>query len=387
MSGIMKISFARGMPPAAVEVLSPDFQTVETLSLQAGEHREVPVPSEASFLRVHLPSGKIVTVQHPGNFDYHLDLAKLLGKEERALSAGPESYEPKIPAAGEIRKMAAGDYDEGIMPSIRWARFRVIDKGRGLQMGGNVEVEFGQTMEARLVAGGTRVTLRPAETLADGTRAEKWTVGYLRLFAPGGTLRLQLPGSLRRARIEVGEGVIRVSLATESELADSIGAYLLRGNYDAAKSMAQIVDGAYFALAAKRQDPVAATVAAYLLLRLERFDLLHDWARNLANWFPQMSDGAIIWACQLLAQGKEWDEAAKYLRMAADRELPIYTEGLRLLVEASDRLEGPESLALRRLTERAGQVNWNSPFTAGFFADNTSREQRRVFRIGYLNLP
>jgi hypothetical protein len=381
MSGFMKITFAPGMPPAAVEILSPDLQTVDTLSLRAGDRRAVQVPSEASFLRVHLPSGKIVTVQHPGDLDYNLSLPELLGKEERALLSAPEREESEMKKITEIRPLSSRN-TEDLKPIIARARFQIMEKGAEMKMERGVAVEVGQPMLGRLVADGSRLTLRPPDD-----RSLNPVVGHLNVSAHGGTLRLQLPGNLRLARVEVENEQVSINLATKSPLADSISAYLLRGNYDAAKSMAQLLDGAYFALAEKMQDPVTAVIGAYLLLRLERFDLLHDWARNLANWFPDMSDGAIIWACQLLEQGKEWHEAARYLQIAAERELPIYTEGLRMLVDATDRLEGPESKASRRLTERVGQVNWNSPFTAGVIIPPMSRDKRPVFRIGFLNLP
>ena len=36
----------------------------------------------------------------------------------------------------------------------------------------------------------------------------------------------------------------------------------------------------------KLQSPLGATMAAVILLRAGRRDLLHDWLRNLAEWFP-----------------------------------------------------------------------------------------------------
>src|SRR5947208_2505028 len=70
MTGVMKIKFASDMPMATVEVLTPDLETVQQVALEAGREANVPVPSEASFIRVHLPSGRSVTFRHPGNLDY-----------------------------------------------------------------------------------------------------------------------------------------------------------------------------------------------------------------------------------------------------------------------------------------------------------------------------
>jgi hypothetical protein len=43
-------------------------------------------------------------------------------------------------------------------------------------------------------------------------------------------------------------------------------------------------------------SPLAATVAALILLRANRLDLLHNWLHNLANWFDEQSDGPALWA-------------------------------------------------------------------------------------------
>src|SRR5438552_2018121 len=62
MSSELTIRFADDMPPASVEVVSPDFRTVTRLMLDGGREAKVDVPSEFSFLRVYLPSGRVVTL-------------------------------------------------------------------------------------------------------------------------------------------------------------------------------------------------------------------------------------------------------------------------------------------------------------------------------------
>lgn len=48
----------------------------------------------------------------------------------------------------------------------------------------------------------------------------------------------------------------------------------------------------------KLLSPLAATVATALLLKGNQFDRLHDWARNLAIWFPAIPDGVVFWTDQ-----------------------------------------------------------------------------------------
>ncbi len=79
MSDRLTIRFASDMPAATVEVVSPDLQVVDRVMLNAGRSREVDVPSEQSFLRVHLPSGQVVTLQDPGNLDRKISMAMIRG--------------------------------------------------------------------------------------------------------------------------------------------------------------------------------------------------------------------------------------------------------------------------------------------------------------------
>jgi hypothetical protein len=74
-------------------------------------------------------------------------------------------------------------------------------------------------------------------------------------------------------------------------------------------------------------SPLAATVAALILLRANRLDLLHNWLRNLANWFDERPDGPALWAEQVLRQQPRGidaaiAEAAEYLGLLVELGLP-----------------------------------------------------------------
>ncbi|MGO8503796.1 caspase family protein [Rhizobium leguminosarum] len=60
----------------------------------------------------------------------------------------------------------------------------------------------------------------------------------------------------------------------------------------------------------KMDSPLAATVGAMILLKANRLDLMHDWTRNLANWFPTLSDGVVLWVeqCRRTAMNGKLDE-------------------------------------------------------------------------------
>lgn len=61
-----------------------------------------------------------------------------------------------------------------------------------------------------------------------------------------------------------------------------------------------LLQGAEDYLREKVHDPLAAAAGALYLVRFEMFDKMHGWARNLADWFPWLADGAAAWAAQLL---------------------------------------------------------------------------------------
>jgi hypothetical protein len=82
MSGKLTITFAPDMPAAAVEVVAPDWSTVDRVWLSPGQQKSVDVPSEASFLRVHLASGATVSLQDPGKLDRVITKAMLTGRRE-----------------------------------------------------------------------------------------------------------------------------------------------------------------------------------------------------------------------------------------------------------------------------------------------------------------
>ncbi len=124
----------------------------------------------------------------------------------------------------------------------------------------------------------------------------------------------------------------------------------------------------------KIRNPSAAAIGAYYLLRLEKFDRLHDWAKNLANWKAWLPDGSVLWAWQLIKEGRksgsmDLNEVRSRLLQAVDRGIPIYTEGLKLLLEGlkllkyTNREDEEVKNALLKVSTYAEAANWNSTVT------------------------
>ena len=91
-------------------------------------------------------------------------------------------------------------------------------------------------------------------------------------------------------------------------------------------------------LSEKTESPLSATIATLLLVRSRHWERLHDWPRNLANWFPQLSDGCVLWAEQLLLSGGDSAEALRYLLMLKDRRLPVLSPAYSRLREFQEEL-------------------------------------------------
>jgi hypothetical protein len=364
MSGALTIKFAPDMPAATVEVVSPDLEVVQRVMLDPGRSTSVQVPSEASFLRVHLPSGQVVTLKDPGNLTREVSLNTI----QRRLQGSQPPLEEELPeqsSVSEIRRYHRGRSRTTTPPMAP------LTPLLPLRTYGRVEL----TGAGGLISG----------VLASGGREAQWHLPYnpqqpplvLKILEQFGTrLELRVPGNASRiwaradALREQSAVSFSVRIATIAPSADTIASYLQRGDLYSAEAMAQWIGEAAGLLFGKMEDPYAAAVGAYLLLRLKKFDEMHDWARNLASRFNFLPDGCVIWAWQLIhQQSSNASEIRKYLLMAVDRGLPVYSEGLRLLTDGL-RLMGPDGKAPRdKVVQSAGVVLWSSPLTASLAAE------------------
>jgi len=392
MSGTMRIRFAPDMPVAAVEVLSPDLETVKQVAIRPGGEEQVQVPSERSFIRVHLASGRIVTLRHDGNLTYEISRSALEGQRGRPRSSTPNrppitiqevrGYHSFRSAAKQVSAATTGLPLPVELFGTEEPSPTQFTPGFNPVLPDGIRTQWQPEVRGRLSLDGRELAFTPI--VQDHPYTLRVSVGETRLV-------VSLPGKLDAAYVrvdEVGEGgrMVSVRIATTSKEADTVGAYLTRGDYYAAETMASWADEAAEMLDEKQRNPYAAAVGAYLLLRLERFDLMRDWAYNLATWFPFLSDGCVIWAWQNIRQRNDPTVAQHFLLEAVTRGLPVHTEGLRLLSEGL-RLIGPPGVqALAELTRLSGQVVWNSPFTARLEGIPSTTGSTTTFDVDYMPL-
>lgn len=81
----------------------------------------------------------------------------------------------------------------------------------------------------------------------------------------------------------------------------------------------------------KLEDPIAATVAAYALLKFGDLDSLEDCTESLRNWFEWLPDGIAIRGEYLARIGKHQEALAVFLELPS-RGLPLFSDGLSYVI-------------------------------------------------------
>ncbi len=364
MSSDLTITFAPDMPAATVEVVAPDFQVVGRVMLAGGRSKVVQVPSEATFLRVLMPFGETVTLQDPGN------LSRTISKE--TLSSKLTSRRP-----GYAEQLESDESSQDRSSLFDLNRYHAL-RARSLPdipAGSENTLPLSTFGHARLLSGQTPLP----GTSVSRSREAHWRIAggplqpplVLRIERPQeAACEIRIPADAdhvwaRADRLRDHDGIaFSVRLSTTEPAADTILGYLQRGDLYSAEAMTEWIAESEELLLYKKADPYAAAVGAYLLLRLKRFANLRDWPKNLADRFEFLPDGCVIWAWQLIQQrSADTAQIRNYLIKATERGLPVYAEGLRLLIEGLRLLGKDTATALAGLTDRAGVVVWDSPLT------------------------
>lgn len=129
----------------------------------------------------------------------------------------------------------------------------------------------------------------------------------------------------------------KVVIGGFSANAEAIMEYLRAGRLGAVETLLDPGgDLAHRLLHDKVEDPVAATAAAYYLLRKRDWERLPDqWLRNLENWYEWIPDTRLIRAMSRIERGMPIVEAsalaANTLSHFLDRGFPIFSEATWLL--------------------------------------------------------
>lgn len=191
---------------------------------------------------------------------------------------------------------------------------------------------------------------------------------------------------------------LAVHVNMQNKAAQALLSYMQRGDIESAQKVSQpVIDEAYQMFREKMQDPAAACVAGYLLTSTSNWKHMPlDWCSNLSVFFPHIADGSIINAHRRIVDLPEdlspsdLQGIADLLLLAAERGLPIYSAGLRLLNDdllalsnsikelgANKSLLRKVDLAYQRTTSWLQYCDFKNPFTTLIF--ESEKESRKIF--------
>jgi hypothetical protein len=132
----------------------------------------------------------------------------------------------------------------------------------------------------------------------------------------------------------------------------------LEAGYDVAREL----------LHAKKVDPLAGCLGAYVFLRLGRASELARAVRNLTRFYPELSDSHVLMGEYAAARGNR-TTAKKAFTKAIAAGLPIFGEGLTRLLEGlrAYKIEHPNERLVAQVFERHMSGSMWSAFTPESF--------------------
>ncbi len=202
------------------------------------------------------------------------------------------------------------------------------------------------------------------------------------------------PGHDVQCMIKLAKGPVEavhpldVTVSTKNMVAESLLAIMTSGDTARAKTLFA-ASRAEELLSEKMIDPAAAAIGAYYLLKIKDLARMHNWANNLADMFSWLPDGAIIHAWQMIQQSESVSNLTRIrgrLLEAVNRGIPVYTEGLRLLVDGLNQLsyhfdkkDAEIEAAVTRIRFYSTNADWSQETTTftGIYpnlSENTSKK-------------
>jgi hypothetical protein len=156
---------------------------------------------------------------------------------------------------------------------------------------------------------------------------------------------------------------LRMSFPPERRVTRLVDGLVRHGEITAGVSVLQ---QASELLCLKFSDPAGAALGGLTLDRMGLLDTRSAWVENLARGFPWLPDGRVLLASLLRhASSPAERQRGLGLLLAAASELPLYTDGLSLLMELLRRWPDEASKnerhdMLDKLAEHSAYADWDS---------------------------
>ena len=204
---------------------------------------------------------------------------------------------------------------------------------------------------------------------------------------PPGCLSLTLLPSQNRSENSSVSPLLALAEIRDRNI-DALFSYVRGNALDTARDITEdtiergIIRRAESLLLDKRENPLFATLAGYVLLKLGSNER-EDWIQNLANWFPNMPDGAILYGWFRINLGHA-EEAGAWFHRALQNGVPMYSEGVRLLQDGLNFLFGlyPGDAQIRQDAEWVRQL----ASIANLDSELTSLRVSAAFRVRFTSL-
>jgi hypothetical protein len=367
LSANLQITLADDLPTMAVDVVAPDLTVITTVMVSTSSTVIVPGGTADSLLRVHLPSGRAVTLNNAGSLERFIT-PELLGMppDQQEFPVGALSYDPNEKGRGPSLKL-----NRRTLRSLQVGRSANVDASfRSLSVASE-PLTNAVTDEGSDVWVSNREGERVSLDMTSGNEVE-WNVdqprdhGQIDLFVkrkdgrgwvtllPYGTERVRL----RIDRLDDDRTVqYSVRVNTGNQVADTLCNYMHRNDFAAAEAM---TDWAM----EQHDDRHAATISAYWLLQCRAFDRLQSLLSDPRR-LGSSADYHILRASYLLHRwpDRQGEFQWSFKRVSHYFTGPTYTFGLRLLIDAWQLLNLP------RRAVSFGQIAWECPLTTVALAE------------------
>jgi DNA-directed RNA polymerase specialized sigma24 family protein len=214
---------------------------------------------------------------------------------------------------------------------------------------------------------------------------------------PSPEIELFIRGTGRNTVVNGGVVVCMASLDAQLEA-------LVRYQHSGAAESAAVVGKQVVArireyLGAKEKDPNGAALGFYYLLSRQDLSGAEDWPQTFARLFPWLPDAAIICGLQALQmedvenESTRKDLAMEMLIRAGQAAVPVYTRGLRSLVDFLETYKADPGVAedkvvdsaLERLKTFAFAVDWGEARTT--FLGTSPSQPSADYVFGPANSP
>ncbi len=362
---------------APIEV-SGAGKLIERRPIILGQGLDLEVPKGKYVIRLMMPSGEIITERADvGDEVAVIQLQPADVSPHESVASGHHLYGRAPSELSDSTGISKAPRHEKAQPKLRaWRQQPTADSSNERWFADDAP---GKVSEDTFVAA-TDQHLRGAATVF----CREGVLNWLQVQCdPYPTRFVALPG-IRYVHVTVRDNEqlatspdpLTILVRSRNERADGILHYLSRGAFaDAEIAGTDFVQMAEALVSDKLVDPFGTAVGGYLLLRAEPLQQFNRWIAKLDTIMSWLPDGAIIHAWHLRQQLKPDMALFRDRLLEADRRgLPLYTQGVRLLVDGLRLLNRMNEKdldvedALARVSDYAAAVDWSAPTTT-FYAD------------------